>query len=199
MCIWGHRTTFFSVPSSWLHLSPVLSVVLRAELAEAGRGAGSWPGEGQREAARLRLAARAAERAESSRCQPFAETRGIQHKSWRAKGHLKPLSCLNRSKCRREPASCCSPTAGEETMPSLCLLFPRTKRGWCARYPLQTREESALLLLPACSFILLLHQLAASDGQVSLVRGRQPAPPGRAACCWQCVGRRALLQVRAAP
>lgn len=53
----------------------------------------------------------------------------------------------------------------------VCFLFPCAKLAWCTLYPLQTREESGLLPLPMFSFILLLHQLAASDGQVSLVPG----------------------------
>ena len=135
----------------------------------------------------------------SSCCQSFTRSLGTEHKLWRTKRHLKLLSCLSRPKCHREPRSCCSPAEGEETVPSLCLLLPWAKPAWPALYPLQTGEESALLPLPVFSFILLLHQLAASDGQVSLVPGpgSSPAPPGRSACCWQCVGRRVLLQVRA--
>lgn len=111
-----------------------------------------------------------------------------EHRLWRAKRHLKLLSCLRRSEFHEEPYCCCSSTKGEETLPSLCLLFPWAKWAWSAPYPQQTREKSTPLPLPVFSFILLLHQMPAIHGQVSPVPG-----VGRSVCV-----RRRAVQVRAA-
>lgn len=183
-----------SIPTARLRFSPMSALLPRTE----GHVQEEEPWRRAREAGGC-ASVRAAEWGRSSCCQPITSSLRIGRKLWRTKRYLELLSCLSTSKCPRKPGSCCSPTKEKKMVPSLPFISMGKGSTVCS-LPAAARGGKHAAPFAWVFLILVLHQLAANDGQVSLVpgAGSSPASAGRAACCCQSVGRRALLQVRAA-